>query len=141
MARPTRRTWQLGIDEAWHVLKNGAPLRIKLRTHTQLKLLAIFLPPMVRRPSAPTSASRAAVGHLSTPHDSVRLERSGIVVLSSGAVEALRPRISRTRSIAVKAMALEEMHSRIKLMIPTAVGRRGKWRTLWRGVTIKPGQP
>ena len=141
MARPTRRTWQLGIDEAWHVLKNGAPFRVKLRTHTQLKLLAIFLPPMVRRPSAPISASRAAVGHLSTPHDRVRLDRSGIVVLSSGAVEALRPRISRTRSIAVKAMALEEMHSRIKLMIPTAVGRRGKWRTLWRGVTIKPGQP
>ena len=34
--------------------------------------------------------------------------------------------------IAVKALALEEMHSRIKLMIATAVGRRGKWRTLWR---------
>jgi hypothetical protein len=54
MARPTRRTWQLGIDEAWHVLKNGAPFRIKLRTRTQLKLLAIFLLPMVRRPSAST---------------------------------------------------------------------------------------
>ena len=35
-------------------------------------------------------------------------------VLSSRAVEALRPRISRTRSIAVQATALEEMHSRNK---------------------------
>jgi hypothetical protein len=35
-------------------------------------------------------------------------------------------------------MALEEMHSRIKLMIATAVGRRGKWRTLWRGVMTRP---
>jgi len=31
--------------------------------------------------------------------------------------------------IAVKAMALDEMHSKIKPMIATAVGRRGKWRT------------
>jgi hypothetical protein len=37
--------------------------------------------------------------------------------------------------------ALEEMHSRIKLMIATAIGRRGKWRTLWRGATTRPGQP
>ena len=62
-------------------------------------------------------------------------------VLSSRAVEALRPRISRTRSIAVQATALEEMHSRNRQMIATAVGRRGKWRTSWRGVTTKPGRP
>jgi hypothetical protein len=35
--------------------------------------------------------------------------------------------------------ASEAMHSRIKLMIAAAVGRRGKWRTLWRVMT-KPGQ-
>jgi CBS domain len=63
-------------------------------------------------------------GHFSTSHDSVRLDSSGIVVLSSGAVEASRPRILRTHSLA----ALEEMHSRIKLTIAAAVGRRGKWR-------------
>jgi hypothetical protein len=40
---------------------------------------------------------------------------------------------------AVKAMALEEMYSRIKLMIAASVGRRGKWRKLWH-VTTKPGQ-
>jgi len=29
MARPTRRTWQPGIDETRHVLKNGAPDTIR----------------------------------------------------------------------------------------------------------------
>jgi hypothetical protein len=58
------------------------------------------------------------------PHDSVRLslwDRSIVV----GSCRSFETEISRTRSIAVKAMALEEMHSRIKLMIATAVGRRG----------------
>ena len=107
-------------------------------THTQLKLLVI-LPALVRRLSAPTSASRAAEGYPSSLTTACALITLG--VLSSGAVEALRPRISRARSIAVQAMALEEMHSRNKQMIAAAVGRRGKWRTSWRGVTTKPGRP
>jgi hypothetical protein len=73
--------------------------------------------------------------YFSTSHDGVAF-RSGIVVLSSGAVEALRP---KDFAHAVKAMALEEMHSRIKLMIAAAVGPRGEWRTLWREMK-QPGQ-
>jgi len=37
--------------------------------------------------------------------------------------------------------ALEEVHSRIKRTIATSVGRREKWRTLWRrGVMTRPGR-
>jgi hypothetical protein len=90
---------------------------------------------MVRPPWAPTSASRAVVGNFSAPHGSVPLslwDRS-IVVGSCRSFE------TEDFAYAVKAMALEEMHSRIKLMIAAVVGRRGKWRTLWRVMT-KPGQ-
>src|SRR6516162_11197055 len=71
------------------------------------------------------------------PHDSVRLDHSGSIVVRS------------RRSIETKDFAYaldrgpgngEEMHSRNKQMIATAVGRRGKWRTLWRGVKTKPGR-
>jgi hypothetical protein len=91
-------------------------------------------PQWVRRWSAPTSACRAAVGKFSTPHDSVPLspwDRSIVV----GSRRSFEIEDFATHSIA----AFEEMHSRIKLMIAAAVGRRGKWRTLWR-VTTKPGQ-
>ena len=115
----------------------GAPGRIKSRTHTQLKLLVIF-----PAPNGSTAVgvefglTRCHFRHASQQRAPFHF---GIVVLSSGPVDALRPRISN--SIAVQAIALEEMHSRNKQMIATAVGQHGKWRTLWRGVTIKPGQP
>jgi hypothetical protein len=85
------------------------------------------------------SASRLTVGHFGAPRDSSRLGRSE-VVLSSRATDAPRPRISLTRSIAVETMTLEGMHSKIKQTFVTAVGQRGKWRTLWLGVTTRPGQ-
>ena len=62
-------------------------------------------------------------------------------VLSSGAVEALTPKIFPYALDRGPGNALEEMHSRNKRMIATSVGRRGKWRTLWRGVTTRPGRP
>lgn len=83
--------------------------------------------------------SSLTVKHFGTPNDSSRQVRSGMV-LSSGATDAPRPRISLTRSIAVKTMTLEGMHSKIKHTFVTAVGQRGKWRTLWLGVTTRPGQ-
>jgi len=90
---------------------------------------------MVRQPAAPTSASRAAVGNFSTPHDSVPLSlRDRSIVAGS-----CRSFETEDFAYAVKAMALKEMHSRIKLMIAAVVGRCGKWRTLWRVMT-KPGQ-
>jgi hypothetical protein len=90
---------------------------------------------MIRRPSAPTSALRAAGKYFSTPHNSVRLDRLDRSILVTGC------RSFEAEDFADKAMAPDEMHSTIKLMIATAVGRRGKWRTLWHGVTIKPVQP
>jgi hypothetical protein len=42
MARPTRRTWQPGIDEAWQVLKNGAPRPMKMGSDKRKKLIKSF---------------------------------------------------------------------------------------------------
>ncbi|KGT77230.1 hypothetical protein MA20_21750 [Bradyrhizobium japonicum] len=89
-----------------------------------MKLLVIFIALMILRPSAPTSASPAAVGNFSTPHNSVRLSLRDRSIVA-GNRRRTRPRILRIHAIA----ALDEMHSRLRLRIATAVGRRGKWRT------------
>src|SRR5437879_725177 len=75
---------------------------------------------MVRRPSAPTSASRAAVGNFSTPHDSVPLSlRDRSIVVGSR-------RSFGTEDFAYELdRGVEAMHSRIKLMI-AAAGRTAR---------------
>ena len=127
--------------QKWRVLacrvlyRNGAPFRTRRRTHTQLKLLVIF---STLNGSSAVGADfgltrcRREFQHASRQRALSLWDRS-IVVRSCRSFE------TEDFAYAVKAMALEEMHSRIKLMIAGVVGRRGKWRTLWR-VTTKPGQ-
>jgi len=76
---------------------------------------------------------------LKPPNGGVFLGWNGIVIKNHGGPTL---RVSQTPSISVKKMALQELHSKIKQTIASAVRRRGhKRRTLWRGVTTKLGQP
>ena len=69
----------------------------------------------------------------------VFLGLNGIVIKSHA---GSTPRVSQTLSIWLPKMALQELHSKVKQTIASAVRRRGnKRRTLWRGVTTKLGQP
>ena len=64
---------------------------------------------------------------------------NGIVIKSHA---GSTPRVSQTPSIPVTKMALQELHSKVRQTIASAVRRRGnKRRTLWRGVTTRLGQP
>jgi len=63
----------------------------------------------------------------------------GIVIRSHGGSDA------EVFADAIKLgykLVLQELHSKIKQTVASAVRRRGhKRRTLWRGVTTRPGQP
>ena len=76
---------------------------------------------------------------LKPPNGGVFLGLNGIVIKSHGGSDA--EVFADAINLGYK-LVLQELHSKIKQTIASAVRRRGhKRRTLWRGVTTKPGQP
>ena len=76
---------------------------------------------------------------LKRPTGGVFLGLNGIVIKSHGGSKL---RSSQTPSIPVEENGFQELHSKTKQTIASAVRRRGhKRRTLWLGVTRKLGQP
>ncbi|MGY8711226.1 hypothetical protein RAD16_36315 [Bradyrhizobium sp. 18BD] len=94
-----------------------------------MKLHAIFLPLAVDRRDADFGPA--------SNHREIQYASRRSALFAAGWCIVAESFDTADQSIA----ALEEMHSRIKPMIATAIGRRGKWRTLWRGATTRPGQP
>ncbi len=64
---------------------------------------------------------------------------NGVVIKSHGGSDA--GGVADAINLGYKTV-LKELHSKIKQTLASAVRRRGhKRRTLWRGVTTRPGQP